>query len=271
MTTQIPPTTADSAETSPRPRRERLRRPLALAVGSAAAIALIAAGGLTAANAATTAGAGSLVIIDAKTDANGAADAMKLYGGASNSRFTPTAAPVYAQTGWSPVYDYKGELAPSVTGKPDQPMQETVTVSHAHNTSWSLGTSLTTTAGFSVLDAVNSELSATFTAKHTWSASDGDGQSITVNAEPGKTVWLEENVSTATITGDFTFDVDGTHYEVDNVSITQPASEATGTKAAAAYRVMEQPSTSLGLPANAGGIMPISSIPKLQQYIAQGH
>lgn len=270
MTTHTPQTSTDSADTLLRSRRGRLRGPLAVVAGSAAAIALIACSGLAAANAATT-GAGSLVIIDAKADQKGAADAMTLYGGASNATFTPTAAPVYAQTGWSPVYDSEGKLASSVTGKPDQPMQETVTVSHAHNSSWSLGTSLTTTAGFSVLDAVNSELSATFTAKHTWSASDGDGQSIVITAEPGKTVWLEENVSTAKIIGDFTFDANGTHYEVDNVSITQPASEATGTKAAAAYRVMEQSSTSLGLPANAGGIMPISSIPKLQQYIAQGH
>lgn len=271
MTTQTPKTSTDSTDTLQRSRRERLRRPLAVVAGSAAAIALIACGGLAAANAATT-GAGSLVIIDAKADPKGATDAMTLYGGASNATFTPTAAPVYAQTGWSPVYDSEGELASSVTGKPDQPMQETVTVSHAHNSSWSLGTSLTTTAGFSVLDAVNSELSATFTAKHTWSAADGDGQSITITAEPGKTVWLEENVSTAKITGNFTFDANRTHYEVDNVSITQPASEATGTKAAAAYRVMEQPSASLGIPSDtAGGLIPISSIPKLQQYIAQGH
>ena len=64
--------------------------------------------------------------------------------------------------------------------------------------------------------------------------SDGDGQTISITAEPGKTVWLEENVSTATITGDFTFDVNGTRYEVDNVTFTQPASPVTGTKAAAA-------------------------------------
>jgi hypothetical protein len=266
-------TTTESAETSRQSRRGWRRRPLALVAGSAAAIALIATGGLAAAHAATTgAAAGSLIIIDAKTDPGSAADAMKLYGGASDATFTPTGAPVYAQTGWGPVYDADNQLAPAVTGQPNQPMQESVAISHVHNTSWSLGTSLTTTVGFSVLDAVNSELSATFTAKHTWSASDGDGQTITATAIPGMTVWIEENVSTATITGDFTFDVNGTHYEVDHVSITEPASATTGTKAAAAYRVMQQSSTSLGLPADtAGGVMPINSIPKLRGYIAQGH
>ena len=34
----------------------------------------------------------------------------------------------------------------------------------------------------------------------------------------------------------FTFDVNGTRYEVNNVTITQPASPVTGTKAASAYR-----------------------------------
>lgn len=251
--------------------RKLTRRPIALVGLAAVAIGTLAATSIGIAEAATGSAPGQMVVIDATADPAGASTALKLYGGASNATFTPSAAPVYSSTGWSPVYDATGQPAPTVSGGTTA-VSETILISHDHDTSWSVGGSLEVSAGFDLLESVDAELSAKITANHTWTASDGDGQSIKITALPGKTVWLEENVSTATITGTFTFDVNGTRYEVENVTITQPASPATGTKAAAAYRVMEQPSGAIGLPANtAGGLKPISSLPKLQDYIANGH
>ena len=250
-------------------------RPLVLVGISAAVLAALAGTGVGIAAAATASSNPTTVkIIDAKTDPAAAQAALALYSGATNTDFTPTSAPVYSSTGWGTVYDADGQAAQSVTGNAQtgQSVSESITVSHEQGSSWSLGGSLEISGGVNILDVVDAELSATVTANHTWDSSDSDGQTIRITAVPGQTVWLESNISTGTVTGNFTFDVNGTRYEVDDVTITQPASPVTGTKAASAYRVMQRTATEVGLPANtAGGLHPINTLPLLKDYIAQGN
>ena len=245
--------------------------------GSGPVVAALAGGGVgisDAAPAGAPGAAGQVVIIDAAADPDAAKDALTLYHGASNTAFTPTAAPVYSVTDWAPVLDKTGNQAMAVSGnaRTGQQLTQTLEVTHDQDASWSLGGSIEASVGFDLLAAVDADLSTKFTAGHTWEGTESDNESIEVTALGGKTVWIEANNSTATITGDFTFDVNGIHYDVENVSITQPASEARGTEAATSYRVMELSSRGAGLPADtAGGIKPINALPKLKSHIVKGH
>jgi hypothetical protein len=126
--------------------------------------------------------------------------------------------------------------------------------------------------GFDLAELVDAELSVKFTANHTWESSSADSQGIWVTAKPGKTVWIEASTSTASYTGDFAFASNGARYEVDNVTITQPASPTTDAMAVTNYRVMEVNSTDVGVPANLkGGLARLNALPRLSRYIAAGH
>ena len=248
------------------------RRIITVAI-SAAAAAAIAATSVGVAEAAgpstvTSSPAKSLVIIDASADNTDALAAMKLASGASDLQFTATTAPTFATTGWKPVLDGKGHLAPAVTGGNKNNVTQTMTVTHEETNSWSLGGSVEASVGFNLLDVVDAELSAKFTANHTWTTATADSQTIEVTAKTGKTVWIEASNSTATYTGNFTFSVNGSSYEINNVTITQPATNNTGTEAAAAYEVEEMSNADLGIPANTkGGLTPINALPRLRQII----
>jgi hypothetical protein len=246
------------------------RRPATVAGFAVLAVAAAAIGGSTIAAAeasSAAAGSGQLVIIDANTDHAGALDALKLADGATDLQFTPTTAASYGTSTWSPVTDASGNLAPSVTGS-DEEVDETLEVTHEQSSSWSLGGSIEASVGFDLLDTVDAELSTKFTANHTWEKATTDSETIDVTALPGKTVWIEASNSTATYTGDFAFDINGAHYEVDNVTISQPATSNTGTEAAAAYRVEEAANTDLGITAHVNGLTHINALPKLRRLIA---
>jgi hypothetical protein len=232
--------------------------------------------GVAAANTSNVGGAsaGQMLVIDARTDQAAAVAALSLYQGASNRSFTPTSTPDFAQAKWAPVTGPDGQAAGSVTGnaKTGQKMEGIVTSSHQESSSWSLGGSIEASVGFDLAGVVDVELSAKFTASHTWESSYTDSQSIWVTADPGKTVWVEVADNTVTYTGNFAFDAAGVHYEVDNVTITQPGSPEGGAINSAIYRVREAASTKLGLPANTtGGRIPLSSLPRFKQYLAASH
>lgn len=222
-----------------------------------------------------TAAPGQMVVIDAAADKGQAVSALKLYGSATDRSFTPSAAPQYQQTTWTPVKDLNGQPAPSVSGnaKSGQPITERLDIKHETSSSWSLGGSIEQSVGFDLVEAVDAEVSVKLTANHTWESSTSDSQGIWVTAEPGKTVWIEAATSMASYTGDFAFTSHGVHYVVKNVTITQPAAPDADAFATTSYRVMQVDSaTQAGLPADTtGGVTPINSLPALQNYIGQGH
>ena len=259
-------------------RTRSTRRMIATAGLSAIALATIAGTGLGVAHAAGlgtgAASVGQTIVIDSNTNPTGAVQALKMYPQAANQAFTPTSQPVFAQTNWSAVTDENGNPAAAVTGNAStgQSVTETLGVTHSQGSSWSLGGSIEASVGFDLLDTVDAEVSTTFTASHTWESDESDSESITVTAKPGKTVWIEASNSTATFTGTFNFDINGVHYEVENVTMTQAAATDADSMAATTYKVMEINSLSAGLPSNTtGGLRSMASLPKLRSYIASGH
>ncbi|MBV9592708.1 MAG: hypothetical protein JO147_02760 [Actinobacteria bacterium] len=253
----------------------------ALAVGATSLG--VAAAGTTSTHSAVGASRGQIVVIDATQDKDSAVNALKLFRDASDRSFTPTGAPVYSNTSWAPaqgtIPDKSGNypVAPSVSG--GEPGSGSVTtntidVSHESNSSWSLGGSIEESVGFNLMDIVDVELSAKFTANHTWENGFRDFQSIEVTADEGKTVWVESSNSDATYTGNFAFNAGGIHYEVDNVSFTQPVSDDQSGDSinSTMYKVVEVDSSAIHVtPSQAGHTNAIDSLPKLQQYIAAGH
>lgn len=253
-------------------------RKIVIAGAGLAAAAVIGATTLGVAAASTSnvggAAAGQMLVIDARTDQADAVAALSLYQGATNRSFTPTTAPDFAQAKWAPVTGPNGQLAGSVTGnaKTGQKATQIVETAHEESSSWSLGGSVEASVGFDLAGLVDVELSAKFTANHTWESSYKDSQQIWVTADPGKTVWIEVADNTVAYTGNFAFDAAGVHYEVDNVTITQPGSPEGGAINSALYRVREVPSTQLGLPANTtGGLIPLGSLPRMKQVLAASH
>ncbi len=215
---------------------------------------------------------GQMVSIDATTDQADAVEALKHYQDATDRSFTPsTTAASFAHSDWKPVQDIHGGNEPAVSGG-KKATTGTLDIKHDDSSSWSLGGSIEASVGFDLVGIIDEELSVKFTADHTWESSAADTQSIEVTAEPGKTVWIEASTSTASYTGNFAFTSGGVRYLVNNVTITQPASPAVDAMSNTSYRVMEQPNSSLGLPADtSGGLKAISSLPKLQAYINAGH
>jgi hypothetical protein len=238
----------------------------------AASIGIAAAG--TTSTRALNAAPGQITVVNAATDPQGAVQALKLYEDATDRSFTPTASPTYSQTKWGPVTDMDGNPAPVVIGnsKTKQSVTERLEVKHETSSSWSLGGSIETSMGFDLAELVDAELSVKFTANHTWESSSADTQGVWVTALPGKTVWIEASTSTASYTGNFEFTSNGARYEVDDVTITQPASPTTDAMAVTNYRVMQVDSGQIGLPADTtGGLKPMNALPRLGAYIAAGH
>ncbi len=248
-------------------------RSILIATAALAAIGAGTAGVAAAAVSTTSASPGQAVVIDGQTDQADAVAALKLYPNASNRSFTPIGAPSYSQSNWQPVKGPDGQTAGSVSGntKTGQPGVAKITTSYEESSSVSLGGSAEVTLGFDLPGIVDAELSAKFTANHTWSSSYTDSQSIQVTADPGKTVWIEVADNTVSYTGNFSFDSGGVHYEVDNVTINQPGSAQGGTIDSAIYRVRQIDSSQIDLPANASGVVPLSALPRLRQYIAAGN
>ena len=255
-------------------------RKIAIIATATAIVAGIGAASIGVATAGTTstraldAAPGQITVINAATDPQGAVEALKLYDAATDRSFTPTGTPTYSQTKWGPVTDMDGNPAPVVIGnsKTKQSVTERLEIKHETSSSWSLGGSIETSMGFDLAELVDAELSVKFTANHTWESSSADTQGIWVTALPGKTVWIEASTSTASYTGNFEFTSNGARYEVDNVTITQPAAPTTDAMAVTNYRVMEVNSGQIGLPANTtGGLKALNALPRLGAYIADGH
>ena len=255
-------------------------RKIAIIATATAIVAGIGAASIGVATAGTTstraldAAPGQITVINAATDPQGAVEALKLYDDATDRSFTPTGTPTYSQTKWGPVTDMDGNPAPVVIGnsKTKQSVTERLEIKHETSSSWSLGGSIETSMGFDLAELVDAELSVKFTANHTWESSSADTQGIWVTAIPGKTVWIEASTSTASYTGNFEFTSNGARYEVDNVTITQPAAPTTDAMAVTNYRVMEVNSGQIGLPANTtGGLKALNALPRLGAYIADGH
>lgn len=242
------------------PCRDMIRKPKTALVCLGVAVAIT--GGLSlaqAASASISADPGSLVTIDASNPANkaDAETALALYAqpGATDRSFDPTSDPTYNETGWTNALDPTGAELASVTGDEANGTEtsESLEASHTETSSVTVGGSVEVSVGAEVADIVDVELSAKFTASHTWEAESNSSQEIDVTADPGKTVWIQTSTNLGTITGNISFTINDVHYQVNNVTITQPVSDLVQGAAVTNYRVMEIDNSKLGLPKDTPG------------------
>ena len=213
---------------------------------------------------------GNVVVIDSTKQPDEAKAAMDLYGKATDRSFLPTADPTYSQTAWGPILDENKQPVGSVTGteKGGQMKQKLMFV-HTQQSSWSLGGSVETSAGFDLAEAIDAEMSVKLSASHKWESETSDKTGIWVTANPGKTVWVEVASTMGSYTGDFAFTADGVRYVVKNVTITQPAAPDADSSASTVYRVLQLNSGTIK--ATKAGVTPMNQLPLLQKYIAEGH
>jgi hypothetical protein len=224
---------------------------------------------------AISASPGQVVSIDGASDPADAIEALKNYQNATDRSFTPTTAATFAHSTWGPVYGTDGTTpAPAVSANENanHPSGQRLDITHQETSSWSLGGSIQGTVGFNLAGIIDQELSVKFTANHTWDSNTTDSQSIYAQAAPGKTVWIEASTGTASYTGNFAFTSGGVRYQVNNVTITQPASSDVDAMSNTSYRVMEISNVNAGVsPQAPSGLKTISKLPMLQQYINSGH
>lgn len=244
---------------------------------------LVTAAGLTAASMGVAAAAtnttladDNAIVINAAVDPTDAQQALAGYQAATNQQFTITAGPTYSHTPFALVTNQDGTPAASVTGnaKTHQSVEEILSVEHQDSASWSIGGSVEASVGYDLAGIVDAEVSGKISTTDSWESSSTDSQDVWVTALPGKTVWIEASNQVVSFTGTFTFtDPYGRNYEIDNVTITQPASPNGDRFAGTTYKVEEVNSTvGAGLPADTtGGMKPINELPVLQDHIAAQH
>jgi hypothetical protein len=246
----------------------KLTRTTLIAASFATAVAVAVGGGATAAMAAGT----NTVVIDASKDVTAANTAMALFPAATDKSFTTVGSPSYSQTGWE--LASTSTLNNPPTSKEDLTKEYTAT--HTETSSWSLGGSVSSSAGLSALGFANAEVSVKFTANHEWATENTDSEQVTVTAKPGKVVWVVASHTQVSFTGDYTFTADGTQYEVRNLTITEPAADpATGgdTHSSTTYMAVERDygtvhptATSTGQPS---GSLRLAQTPVVAKLTAQ--
>jgi hypothetical protein len=183
------------------------------------------------------------VVIDAKADPKAAAAAMALWDAATNKSFVATSNPIYANTDQAIVSQYWRTPA-----NWQHPSTGSLIAEQHSSSSWSLGGSVGAETTLSALGFANASVSVEFTAEHQWVTSHADSQAISVTVDPGYVGWIEGCNSQVSLTGDYTFTVNGVTYQVNNLTITEQGNASNSpTTAAYTYIVKEQKQSSLGL------------------------
>lgn len=252
---------------------------IGMAVLAAGAIATTTAG-LAAASDVAAPAPGQVVVIDGNADPGTANDALKLFPTdedtitKDHATFTPTTDPTYGAAAWkiAQYRDSKGNLVdvPAIIGGTEEQGLK-VTVEHTESATATVGGSLEIGRGIDLAGVVDAELSFKFTASHSWESESTTKQGIWFHAKPGKTVVLMTRDNTATFTGDFQWDINGVHYVVKNVTITQPAAAADAADGTSPtnYLVKEYDNTQTGATtAGAGSTENVAALPQLKQLVS---
>jgi hypothetical protein len=166
------------------------------------------------------------VTIDAIQDPAAATSVMgNLWPQGTNKQFTVTSGPNYVTGDWS-----RGSAV--VVNESHGQAQLSMAGSDTKEETTSIGMELSWTAGLEILGLVNTEVTASITGGEDWTTSITDTQSYQVTIERGYQGWLDWAVTSAQITGDFTFTWTppspggtipvGITYHVNNATVTQP-------------------------------------------------
>ena len=165
---------------------------------------------------------GSPVVIDASKDPQGAGDAMAHWDdpGTTNKEFALTSNPKYTPT---PTISSTSYCLP-----PDYPNQEQkgFALEHDYSSQWSISGTFSAETTLGIIGFANASLQVSVTAGHEWTTEHDEDEQVTANIDPGYNDWIQMYAGQVTITGDYSFTWNGTDYQVDNVTITEPANSA---------------------------------------------
>lgn len=165
---------------------------------------------------------GSPLVIDASKDPQAAGDAMAHWNdpGTTNKAFALTSNPIYGPTPMTSSNAYC--LPPDYTN----PEQKEFAVEHDYSSQWSISGTLSAETKLGIIGFANASLQVSVTAGHEWTTEHDENEQVTANIDPGYTDWIQMYAGEATITGDYSFTWNGTDYQVNNVTITEPANSS---------------------------------------------
>ncbi len=156
------------------------------------------------------------ITIDAKTNPNGAANAMKLFDGATNKSYKLTAPPTWSQSdpvqGSAKLINWSSSEAwiKSTTG----------TLNGQSN---SLSAELSWETNLSLLDLATVTVSASVEGGHQWGSTDEVRNGNQMSVDPGQVGWFVKTTQVQSVTGDFNFTAynGAANYHVTNVTVSQ--------------------------------------------------
>jgi len=186
---------------------------------------------------------GTPVIIDAAKNPDAAAAAMAHWAESTttNKDFVVTSNPLYSHT---PTYSGNAYSLPKSYPTPEQ---HGLSVEHDYSSQWSIGGTLSAETKLGIIGFANASLQVSVTAGHEWTTEHDENQAVTATVDPGTINWMEVYTSQVTITGNYSFTANGTDYQIDNVTITEPdnppPSEPQGPFTGYVFTVISQPLT----------------------------
>lgn len=183
---------------------------------------------------------GTPVAIDASKDPQQAGDAMSHWDQATNKQFVLTSNPLYTN---SPTLSGDAQYTP----KTDGPEQYSLNVEHDYSSQWSVGGSFSAETKLGIIGFANASLAVTVTASHEWTTEHDENQGVTATVDPGYRGWIQMYTGQVTITGNYSFTYNGTDYQINNVTITEPDNsppdQPQGPYTATVFTVVQQPQT----------------------------
>ena len=215
------------------------------------------------------------VTIDAAQDPKAATSVLaNLWPQGTNQQFTTTAGPTFPTGPWS-----RGSAV--VVNDSSGPVTLTLGGGDTKEETTSIGLELSWSTSLDILGLVNQQVSASITGGKDWTTSATDSQSYSVDIDPNHQGWLEWAVSSAQITGDFTFTWTppsggvtpaGITYHINNATVTQPGRNNDPAVPAVTWRPQVEPNpTSAQRKAIYGGVTVIPAGPSPSPSLTGGN
>lgn len=186
---------------------------------------------------------GTPIVIDAAKDPQAAASAMAQWDAptTTNQNFVLTSNPVYADT---PTISGDAYYLPKDYPHPEA---HALSVEHDYSSQWSVGGTLSAETTLGIIGFANASLQVSVTASHEWTTEHDENQTVTATVDPGTNNWIRMYTGQVTVTGDYSFTANGTDYQVNNVTITEPEnappSQPQGPYTATVFTVVAQAAT----------------------------
>jgi hypothetical protein len=177
----------------------------------------------------------AVATIDAQKQAAEAEAVMKLWPQGTNKNFTPT-------TGLSFNTGPFHRVSALVYNASNENASLTLTGSDTEDETTSIGLKLGWSTSLDILGIADQKISASITGGHSWTSGVTVSDSDQVQIKPGWEGWIESAVTSATVTGNFSFTTpQGITYNVLGASVTEPGFGPHGTNGAITFEPNGRP------------------------------